>query len=344
MIVDNVEIHNSGALESMPGLNGMGLARIPADVRNRMNHRARFVGMDSVGCELRFVCDAPNVDVYLTYSKPEFADNAEVRIYKGNYLCSTVPVTPGVHSSIRLIEPPAFATVRRETIDAEGFSSKVWRVCMNRGGTCCFHGINSHGYAVRPPAADEKPRLKWLAYGSSITNSSLDGYPHVAARLLKVDVQNKGLSGACHCEPEMADWIASSCEWDFLTCEMGVNMRGSFTPEQFRERVDYLLRKVTSAHPGKPIVAINIFPNNLSEDRVLDRQGIGTESEIAFNRIVRELVKEIAAPNLHLIEGRDILTDFTGLSGDLLHPSTFGHSIMGFNLAAKLKTISGIAV
>ena len=46
-----------------------------------------------------------------------------------------------------------------------------------------FHGIDAFGADIRPPRADEKPALRWLAYGSSITHSSRNGYPARAASL-----------------------------------------------------------------------------------------------------------------------------------------------------------------
>ena len=337
MIVNDVEFHNTGALEEVPGFGANGFMRIPVDVRNQLNERARFVGMDSVGCELRFVTSCPNVDVYFSYSKPEFAEKAEIRIFKGNFLCSTLQVDQGTTQSIRLTEPPAFNNTTPEAINQGGFASNVWRVCPGRGGTFVFHGVDAHGHDVRPPKPEEKPALKWLAYGSSITNSSLDGYPHFAARLLKIDVQNKGLSGACHCEKAMADWLADTCEWDVISCEMGINMRGFYSPEQFKERVEYLLKTLTTRHPDKPIIAINVFPNCLTKGYAT--KDTENENEIAYNRIVREVAAAIGSKNLHMIEGADILTEFTGLSGDLLHPSNFGHAIMGMNLAAKMREL-----
>ena len=342
MNLDKVEFHNAGALETLPGYGDNAIVRIPAKVRNKLNRRARFVGMESIGCEVRFVTDAPNIELFISCSKPELVEAGEIRVFKGNHRNLVATVLPGVVTNIRLAAPEQFKNAKKDKLDEEGFSSDVWRICFNRGGVFCIHGIDTFGYDIRPPQADEKPALKWLAYGSSITNSHLDGYPHFAARVLKVDVQNKGLSGACQCEKEMADWIADECDWDVLTCEMGINMRGGFALEEFRSRVDYLLRKVTSTHPDKPVIAINLYPNCFSEDWSVDSEHTHTECEAAYNQIVRDVVTEIGSPNLHMIEGSDILTDFTGLTSDLLHPCPFGHAIMGASLAAKMKTILDI--
>ncbi|MCH2177029.1 MAG: hypothetical protein MK193_15005, partial [Lentisphaeria bacterium] len=167
------------------------------------------------------------------------------------------------------------------------------------------------------------------------------GYAHIAAKRLKVDLQNKGLAGSCHLEPVMAEWLSQSCEWDFITCEMGINMRHVHTSEIFAKRVENILKQLTNDHKDKPIIAINIYPNCLTEGWInpIKKDNKEAQQELAFNQIVREKVEQNKSKNLHFIEGSEILDDFTGLSGDLLHPDLYGHSLMGHNLAKILKGI-----
>lgn len=83
-----------------------------------------------------------------------------------------------------------------------GFAPNVWRIVCDCP-TYTLQGIDVHEHEIRPPKPEELPALNWLAYGSSITNAHLDGYIHVAARKLRVQVQNKGFSGSCFCEKEL---------------------------------------------------------------------------------------------------------------------------------------------
>jgi len=333
---NDVEIFNCASLEEIPGLGKNGFVRFPEGIRNKLNDRARCISMDSIGCEVRFVTDAPNIDLYIISSKPEYSELAEFRVFKGNFQYGVYQIKSGVIHNIRLNPPESFNSASKEAINDGGFSSDVWRIVFNRGCSFVLNDINVHGYEMRPPKPDEKPALNWLAYGSSITNSSLDGYPSFAARKLKVQVQNKGLSGACRFEKEIVDYMVDECEWDFATCELGVNVRGLYTAEMFEERAEYLIDRFSAT--GKPVLIIGVFPNNQTHTHVKEA-GLATERELAYEDILERLVGEKNQPNLHFVNGAKILDDFTGLSGDLLHPCGYGHAIMGTNLAEILETI-----
>lgn len=338
MIVnDNLEFHNVAALEAAPGFNAPILPRLPAELRHRLNPRARFVAMESVGAEIRFVCAAPNLRVHLSCLKPEFNERLDVKIYKGNFECQAAQLVPGVITTLFINPPPNMDKVKPQWLRTKGFSPDVWRIAFGRGiGVFC--GLDTFGAEYRPPRPDEKPAVTWLAYGSSITNSHLDGYPHVAARRLGVDVINLGLSGACQCEKEIVDWMTSRQDWDIATLELGINMIGGFTPEEFRARAEYLIRTFAESHPAKPVVLITLFPS-LERAEIANSAGVNQERDEAFCRIIREIHRELNRPNLHLIEGGDILDDVNGLGADLLHPNIFGHAVMGMNLAERLRRL-----
>ena len=334
MNLDKVGFYNLGSLEEIPGIGVNGLVRVPKEIRNKLNERARFIGMDSVGIEIRFVTDAPNIDIYISAHKPEFSERGKVRIYKGNFLCNTLELEESVTKFYRINSPAVFQNANEKMINGGGFSSNVWRIVFDRS-TYVVHGINVHGHEMRPPKKEELPSLNWLAYGSSITNSNLDGYIHMAASRLKVQVQNKGFSGCCHIEKEIVDYMLDQCQWDFMTCELGVNMRGIYTAEQFEERATYLIERLTEIK--KPALIITTYPNSNSAEYTSNVNLI-TENETAYNNILMKLVEKAESKNIQLMHGYEILDDINGLSGDLIHPCTYGHAIMGINLANRLKS------
>ncbi len=189
------------------------------------------------------------------------------------------------------------------------------------------------------PSAGETPTRTWLAYGSSITFGAntlhpTNAYVQHAAYRLGVDVINKGLPGSCLCEPAMAEWFATSVDWDFATFELGVNLAELATPAEFEARVRALLATVHHAQPDRPIYVINIFPNRA--DHLLDRQAVAAVNTPRFNLIVRDLVAELNHPAVRFIDGREILAGYSALHTDLVHPSDEGHLEIGANLAARL--------
>ncbi|MDD4537432.1 MAG: SGNH/GDSL hydrolase family protein [Lentisphaeria bacterium] len=340
MIHDNIEFHNVGALEPAVGLNGLCLARLPRALRWQLNQRARKTGAESIGCEMRFVTDAPEIRLSLSCTPPEFATTLPLRIFLGNFDLSPFqsPVLqPGQVNTVVLTPPAEMrATWAQGGLRPKGFAPNVWRVQCWRG-SAMYCGMDCLGWPWRPPTAAEKPAKTYLAYGSSITHSHLDGYPLVAARRLGVQLLNLGLSGSCHAEQEMADYMANMNSWDFATLELGINMLG-MPVETFRERVFYMVDTMTTRQPGKPIVLLTMFP--FSRDLnlpVADPQNTATH----FRDVVREAAAKWRDRKVFLIEGADILDDFTGLNWDLLHPSIYGHGLMGQNLAAKLAAILG---
>ena len=277
--------------------------------------------------------DAPVIDVYISAMKPEFAERGILRVYKGNYEVVTFEVEPGIKKFYRIDDLQGrFNGANENMFNQGGFAPNVWRIVCDCP-TYTLQGIDVHEHEIRPPKPEELPALNWLAYGSSITNAHLDGYIHVAARKLRVQVQNKGFSGSCFCEKELVDYLVDECESDFMTCEIGINMRGWCSVEEFRKRVEYLVNRLVETK--KPAVLISTFPNKRTYKYSAEHFEL-SEREAEYERILEELVNKADCKFLKLIKGEEILTDIYGLKGDLLHPSIYGHAVMGINLAEKL--------
>jgi lysophospholipase L1-like esterase len=58
-----------------------------------------------------------------------------------------------------------------------------------------------------------------------------------------------------------------------------------------------------------------------------------------FRQILRDAVAACPHPNVHLIEGSEILDSTDCLSADMIHPSDYGMQRMGENLARRLKGV-----
>lgn len=340
VIKDNLEFH-AAELRKAHGVDGWLLTRIPADISNQINTRGKFVAVNSVTTEIRFVTDAPNTRLTLSAIQPEFGlDQMEIQVYYGDYNYQSYWLKPGVVTTIMISPPPNFRNIKDEYLrrgPGIGFAPNVCRVVAQSGGLI-YCGIETFGSEVRPPEAEEKPAKSCLFYGSSITNSTLDGYPSVACQRLGMDCINIGLSGACCVEPVLVDWLVARDDWDVAVFELGINALFAMEPEEFRNRVDHLLDVFTAQHPTKPMVMITIYPSHFRTE--IMKKPYDDDRDAKFCAILRELyAKYKDRANLHLVEGDEIVDDINILGGDYLHPKRFGHAVMGLNLVEKLKPL-----
>ena len=61
------------------------------------------------------------------------------------------------------------------------------------------------------------------------------------------------------------------------------------------------------------------------------------EAYRAYEKALSGAVARLALPNLFYEEAWELLPDFTGLTTDGLHPSDWGHMLIGENLAARIQ-------
>ncbi len=340
MIYNNIEFHNVAELETADGLPGLSLQRFPKQVRHELGHgdheRGRFYSQVSAGCEIRFVTTAKFVKISLSSREKV----GSVIVYKGDFLHSVHTLPAGIITTLHLEEPPKFSGLDPDLLHSKGFSANVWRFVFGKDSNVNFHNLDTFGNSCRPPLPEEKPQLTWLAYGSSITfggdtNLYSNAYIPQAARRLNFDVLNKGIAGSCFCDPAMADYLAT-LNFDVVTLELGVNMRGRFNGAEYESRVNDLLGKLRSKSANKPIFVLGVFPNGSNMALNPDRFG---QNDLLFSQISERIVKQSNDRNLYYIPGDAVLTNSSDLSCDLLHPSDDGHIRMGEALAQRIKEI-----
>lgn len=334
MIADNIEFHNVDHLQEREGMEGRQLMRFPESVRLSLGlpekHAGRFQATRPHGCELRFVTEAGFFQLALT----SLAFDTEAVVYCGDMVHSRHVLKAGNRTVLHIEKPEILCQVDEAKLGRERFAPRVWRVSLGLEGGVLFHCLDTFGYGHRPPRTEEKPQLTWAAYGSSITCSAAcaiysNCYVEQAAARLGIDVWNKGLAGACFCEPETADYLAS-LPADVVSLEVGVNMTRRFDDGAFAKRTDYLFRKMKSSS-AKKIFVIDMFPNK--GQIALDAGSDNYLRYRSFKAIVREQLKTIKDERFVGIHGEDVLCGLWGLSMDLLHPSDNGHVRMGEQLA-----------
>jgi hypothetical protein len=328
-----LEFHNVAEMPAAPG-GGEYLARFPQALWNATDSPVGPLTIrHATGCEIRFVTDAPRgIRLWL---RPAHG-YADMTYVMGNHVLSPLERLEEGKLTCLQIQPPALEPNRDPAVRRlGGFAPHVFRIYFH-AMSVVFHGVDCMGGSLRPPRPDEKPRLRWLAYGSSITQgSNYYNYLNAAAQMLEADPLNLGMGGSCFLENNIADFIAARTDWDFATLELGINMSNQVPGknETFIVKVEYLLREITRRHPGKPIFLITIFGNGVMHE--LEASGY-QKDQIEKNEILRAAAERYRG-KVQLIDGKALVPDFRGFKPDLIHPDAFGAARMGLNLADALR-------
>lgn len=338
MIYGQIELHNVEELVSMAGRPGLLLQRVPEAVRSSLTERGQAQIRRAAAIELRFASEGDRGSVTLaSYGGP-----SKVQVFYGDYWMEDYEVreTP-LKICITMPEPMfQFAAPWSEKVPRSVFGP-VWRIVVQGHEV---HLVEADLDCPRLPLKHEKPQGRYLAYGTSITfgisSSSPDlSYTSQAAWRLGLDVLNLGMPGTAYCEQAIAGHIAARSDWDIASLCLSVNMLNQGVPAgEFAAKARSMLRTIASARPDKPLVCISLFPSFADLGWSWpDREVQATSDE--YRQVLQEAANESGFPNVHYIDGRELLDDWRGLSHDLLHPANHGMIQIGERLAAFMRPL-----
>ncbi len=336
MIYRQVELHNVGQLVEVPGREGLLLQRVPEMVRQHVRERAATVYRHAAGCEIRFVSDWNPVKLTLACHSGE----TKAYLYYGDFQGPSFAIGPEP-TTIELTPPPA-DFLQRADFDGSlyPYHPDVWRLLFQGGE---IYLLDIEGQSLRPPAADELPKLRYLAYGTSITQGASATHPYLSyvmqtAWRLRADAINLGASGNAFCEPAIADYIAARDDWDIATVCISVNMLNQgVTAAEFTDKARHFVRTV-AGNANRPVACIGLFPffGDLGYCRP-DRQPQATPEE--YREALRSIAEDPSLPNVSYIDGRELMTSMRGHAHDLLHPGDNGMIEIAEHLAPRLKAL-----
>ena len=334
MFFEDVELHNIEDLISVRGRPGLRMQRVPESIRLTLNETAQVQMCHPTCAEIRFMSHHP---VSIKLSCPDGAGDVEV--FYGPFQSRERYAIGRDITTITVSMPDQMDLYDPSRLPHLNFAPDVCRLMM--AGDCMFlHGVK--GKHHRPPYRSELPNLRYLAYGTSITQQGNATGPHLtyveqAGIRLGADVLNLGTAGSAFCEPEIADYMAGRPDWDFATLDISVNML-KFPVEFFYQRASYMINTLCRSNLHRPVVCITLFPYSREFGDTfigLEDQGSPDDYRAALHRAVEDCPHE----NVYLIEGSDVLDDVAGLSPDLLHPGDQGMIFMGENLARRLRPL-----
>ncbi|WP_226012225.1 SGNH/GDSL hydrolase family protein [Halomicrobium salinisoli] len=328
----SVTLHN--VAETAPAdwtADGDRLCRVPASVGDDLNDDARERVRHPTHSEVRFVPETDDDEIEVTLSAPE---RARARVFWGSFQpWQAIEIGP-TPETLSLGVPDRLRSLD-ESVDVGRFDPRVCRIAFERFTPAALHDVRGD---CRPPAPDELPDRRYLAYGTSITEGAKASAAHLSyvsrvARNCGLDAVNLACSGSAYCEPALADYVADRDDWDVATFALSVNMANAgFSPSEFRERADYFVNTVADAHPEKPIACVTLFPYyaDVAEEGDADVAA-------AYRDVLRSVVEDSPHDNLSLVAGTDLLSA-SELTWDVLHPGDGGMESIGDGLARHLET------
>ncbi len=215
-----------------------------------------------------------------------------------------------------------------------GNKAYLWRIILGNGSRVALQDIEAGDILPLEPS------LPWVSYGSSISQGAgaldiVNCYIFLTQQGIKTDILNKGLSGSCLLERTTVDYLASiPCKGYIL--EIGANVRGLMDAKTFQEAFSYLID--TLSKKNRPIVLISIL--DMFESLYKDFNEIPYhEKNIEFIGIIKEKIRDLNNANIHLVSSADWMVELEGISGDMLHPSNLGHSLLANGLIPKIKSL-----
>ncbi len=124
-----------------------------------------------------------------------------------------------------------------------------------------YDGVPVDGPVLEPPTPFAvKGRV--VVYGSSITQGAFASrsglaYPARLGRMLDAEVVNLGFAGAGKGETEVANALADIPDVTLYIMDWGANLADLKEVNLIRDRYQYLVKQITSAHPTTPILFIS---------------------------------------------------------------------------------------
>jgi lysophospholipase L1-like esterase len=238
------------------------LVRVGLGIRLRLHRpldmQGKGYGWDNPGACISFRTDAAATTALLHYSGQHVSTTARNGV--GLILVDDVwqpewIFDPGTDLIIR----PVREVEVELPVQGDG-KEHTYTLVMPYGDSVEFAGlrISSPASLIAPPA---RPRLRWVAYGDSVTqgfDASHIGttYPWLLSRMRGWELINLGLGGRT-CIPGDAPVIAA-CRPDLLTIAIGVNdWQGGADPEAFAARLAALLRGVALTCPATRTAVIS---------------------------------------------------------------------------------------
>lgn len=316
MINNNIILHGINEINEDGYLN-----RFKTDLKNHLSEKGKSISQYLNGQEIRFII-LGEVKISL-----ESNDDIFCMIYYGDFQYDFKVIK----NNEELILNPIYNELELLKIKGARFNPTLVRILL-KGSNIKLKYLKG---LYKLPSESDYPKLKYLAFGTSITQGHKAilpdlTYPNIIANNINFDLLNYGMSGCCFLEKEICDFIADT-NCDLYTLCLSVNMVGNnYTVLEFEKRLKYLLEKLK----GKKVVLMSILTNyrDVNIDRLKGDLKITNEYRLV-------LEKYSILYSFPFLDGTKALS-FNNLTYDLLHPGNYGMIEIAYNLLKKIKLYS----
>ncbi len=341
MIYEGIEYFNTAEIEK-DATGALILRRFPKKVIDALNapmfnadktiKDIWYGGQDtasySSSIEIRLVTSAPKIEVEL-----ESTLDTDAMIYWGEFHHQRAYLPKKTKTTVTIEKLECMQKLRPE-MNKGRYNPDLLRICFSIEGQIKVHSIKVDGEFSLPTEAD-LPKKKMLVLGTSISHgvgSNLFGgeYVSIIGKELGVDIINKAIAGGCFCEKEVREFICEQ-EFDYALFEIGTNIASR--PDFFiEERLGAMIDTFCETFKDKKIFFVTPFP--ALED--ISDMYYGWIND--FTRVRNIMHAHLSKyPTVPVFDGREICDDATFLLSDVLHPSPYGHIVLGQRMASKIK-------
>ncbi|MEO6741645.1 MAG: SGNH/GDSL hydrolase family protein, partial [Chthoniobacteraceae bacterium] len=287
---------------------------------------------DNPGARIRFRTDATSVKALLYFNELHISTSA--RNSNGLYLIDGAGKPQWTfHTKATLPKrEPESVIVTMAAGGAAGFHD--YELILPYGDSVDFQGVEVNA-AARFEAPPARPTTRYLAYGDSITHgftaSAVDkSYAFLVAQKNGWQLINLGLGGRASTPSDGK--VVASLKADVISVFMGANdWQGGAPLTRYRSNMMAFFDAIRAAQPTVPVYCLTslwVAPSWNPKAQVADLE--------SYRQVARDIVAARKDPNLHLVEGPDLIDhDITLFDATPVHPNDKGFAQMAERLAAR---------
>lgn len=282
----------------------------------------RNLGRNSAGLYVRFRSDSPSIRLrwkslnshYMNHMSPTGDRGVDLYILDGKDWRFARSGRPAKNSVTDALVIGNMEPVMREFM--------VY-LSLYDGVTDLEIGVEEGRVLERPAVESPSTERPVIMYGTSILQGgccSRPGmaYTNILSRRLGREVVNLGFSGNALLDLDIARWMASAPDPGVFVLDESPNASGA----QIRERGEAFFRILRDAHPGVPVVFVDMTPYAYGRFDVKQAELLKEKSEAQRELFLK--LKKAGEKNIFWVDGKKMLGDDGEASVDGVHLTDLG--------------------